>query len=397
MDTIIERNVVVTEAPAATGASAVSWAAIFAGALAASALSLVLFILGIGLGLGSISPWSSEGISGTALGMSAILWITFVSLVASGLGGYITGRLRTRWLATHTDEVYFRDTAHGFLAWALSTLITAVVFTSTTVGAISMGAQAAASVVSGTAEVAAAGAGGAAAAGAGALASQTGDGGGATAGEGPLAYYLDSMFRTSVLTRVPANQFPVTPATTGATPTAGAAGNAGASPQQQGEAAEQEAAADVASTPGGAQQLTPADQAALSAGGASPETMVPQRGAAGGQGLQADASPAAMPEVGRIMTRAIANGELPQDDLTYVGRLVSRHTGLTTQEAEARVQQTFDDARAELQQMETAAREAADEARAASAKVALWFFVSLLIGAFIGSLSATIGGRQRDL
>ncbi|MEY4640730.1 MAG: hypothetical protein RLZZ227_724, partial [Pseudomonadota bacterium] len=84
METIIERNVLLAEAPAAAGgsASAASWGAIFAGALAASALSLVLFILGIGLGLGSISPWSNEGISGTALGVSTILWITFVSLVA---------------------------------------------------------------------------------------------------------------------------------------------------------------------------------------------------------------------------------------------------------------------------------------------------------------------------
>jgi hypothetical protein len=126
METIVERNVVygtpdINKAPAS--ASAVSWGAIVAGAVAAAALSLILFILGIGLGLTSVSPWSREGISGQAFGVSAILWITFTSLVASALGGYLTGRLRTRWLSVHTDEVYFRDTAHGFLAWGLATLM----------------------------------------------------------------------------------------------------------------------------------------------------------------------------------------------------------------------------------------------------------------------------------
>ncbi|MEY4640166.1 MAG: hypothetical protein RLZZ227_160, partial [Pseudomonadota bacterium] len=347
------------------------------------------FILGIGLGLGSISPWSNEGISGTALGVSTILWITFVSLVASGVGGYITGRLRTRWAAVHSDEVYFRDTAHGFLSWGLATVITAVIFTSTTIGAISMGAQAAATVAGGAVDAAAASVTGGAVAGAGVAAAQGAESGGGDAG--PMGYYLDSLFRTSVLTRVPANQFPVTPAATDA------ALGGGNNPQQQGAPAEQEAAADAAATPQGAANLTPPQQAALAAGGASPETMVTPRAGASGQGPQTDTSPTALPEVTRIFARAIANGELPQDDVTYIGRLISRHSGVTAEDAEARVTQTFDSLRGELQQAETAAREAADEARAASAKVALWFFVALLIGAFVGSLSATFGGRQRDL
>ena len=114
METTIERNVVYgTPAVNNSTASAVSWGAIVAGAVAAAALSLILFILGIGLGLTSVSPWSEEGISGAAFGISAILWITFTSLVASALGGYLTGRLRTRWLSVHTDEVYFRGAAYN--------------------------------------------------------------------------------------------------------------------------------------------------------------------------------------------------------------------------------------------------------------------------------------------
>ena len=106
-------------------ASAVSWGAIFAGAAAAAALSLILLILGTGLGLSSVSPWAQNGISATAFGVSTILWVTMTQVVASGMGGYLAGRLRTKWTSTHADEVYFRDTAHGFLSWAIASLATA--------------------------------------------------------------------------------------------------------------------------------------------------------------------------------------------------------------------------------------------------------------------------------
>ena len=104
--------------------SGVSWGAVFAGAAAAAALSLVLFSLGTGLGLASISPWSYN--SAAAIGISTILWISFTQLAASAAGGYMAGRLRTKWASLHTDEVYFRDTAHGLLAWAMATLLTAM-------------------------------------------------------------------------------------------------------------------------------------------------------------------------------------------------------------------------------------------------------------------------------
>ncbi len=95
--------------------SAVSWAAIFAGSVGAAALSLLLLILGTGLGFSAVSPWSTEGISATTLGFSAIAWLSFTQIAASGMGGYLAGRLRTRWFGAHNDEVFFRDTAHGFL------------------------------------------------------------------------------------------------------------------------------------------------------------------------------------------------------------------------------------------------------------------------------------------
>jgi hypothetical protein len=121
----------------------VSWAAIFAGAAAAAALSLILVVLGSGLGFSSVSPWSLRGPSGEALGVSAIVWLCITAVAASGLGGYLAGRLRTKWPALHVDEVYFRDTAHGFLAWAVATLITAGVLVSAIGSIVSTGATAA--------------------------------------------------------------------------------------------------------------------------------------------------------------------------------------------------------------------------------------------------------------
>jgi hypothetical protein len=105
--------------------SGVSWAAIVAGAFVAAALSLILVALGTGIGLSSISPWSNTGVSASAFGIGAIVWVIVTQIIAASIGGYLAGRLRTKWVSTHTDEVYFRDTAHGFLVWAVGLVITA--------------------------------------------------------------------------------------------------------------------------------------------------------------------------------------------------------------------------------------------------------------------------------
>ncbi|HBM3154313.1 TPA: hypothetical protein LVM03_005153, partial [Klebsiella oxytoca] len=112
-------------------ASAVSWGAIFAGAAAAASLALMLLMLGAGLGLTSISPWENHGLAAGTVGIVAIAWLTFTQIVASGMGGYLAGRLRTKWVDTHTNEIYFRDTAHGFLTWAVALLVSAVLLTTT--------------------------------------------------------------------------------------------------------------------------------------------------------------------------------------------------------------------------------------------------------------------------
>lgn len=159
--------------------SAVSWGAILAGAAAAAALSLILLVLGTGLGLTSLSPYGGSGASAMALGFSAIVWVMVTQALASGMGGYLAGRLRTRWLSVHSDEVYFRDTAHGFLAWAIASLLTAALLTS-----------AIGSIVGGAVKAGAAVAGGAATTAVAAAAA-----GDKAEGGGPMAYFIDSMFR----------------------------------------------------------------------------------------------------------------------------------------------------------------------------------------------------------
>src|SRR5664279_5512573 len=153
-----------------TDASAVSWGAIVAGGAAMAALSLILLILGTGLGLSSVSPWAQNGIGAATFGVSTILWISLTQVLASGMGGYLAGRLRTKWVAVHTDEVYFRDTAHGFLAWAVASLATAALLTSVIGSIVNGGIQVGASVA----------------------ASERAQPG---SNIGPMGYFVDSLFR----------------------------------------------------------------------------------------------------------------------------------------------------------------------------------------------------------
>lgn len=137
--------------------SAVSWAAVLAGAAAAASLSLILLILGTGLGLTAVSPWAQKGVSASAVGISTIVWVLFTALAASGLGGYLAGRLRIKWATLHTDEVYFRDTAHGFLAWAVATLVTAGLLASAVGSVLSAGTTVAGAAVTAAGAAGAAG------------------------------------------------------------------------------------------------------------------------------------------------------------------------------------------------------------------------------------------------
>lgn len=285
-----------------TDASAVSWAAIAAGAAAAAALSISLLILGVGFGMATLSPWSPNALGAAKLGVSSIIWLTVTSLLASALGGYLAGRLRTRWADVHGDEVYFRDTAHGFLTWAVATLATASLLASMVGSIVSSGVQAGADVV-GTAATAAIGREAATA-----------------SGNSSMDYFIDTLFRRD------------------------------------------------SSAPGG-----------------WPEGAPPERTPA------EDAL-----EVRNIFTYMLASAPLPVEDVSHLGQLIARRTGLTQQAAETRVNDTYARAQAALSEVELRAKDAADKARKATTYGSLWLFLALLGGAFVASLTATYGGRQRD-
>lgn len=299
--------------------SGVSWGAIFAGAAGAASLSLVLLLLGTGLGFSSVSPWTNQGASAASIGIAAILWLSFTQIAASGMGGYLAGRLRTKWAGIHTDEVYFRDTAHGFLAWSVATLLTAALLTSVVGSIVGAGAQAGATAVGGVASAATV-------AGAGAAASNASD----ADSSGPMGYFIDSLFRKD--------------------PSANAA---------------------------------PASDASAAAAPMAPA--MPERGT-----REAGA------EVSRIFLNSMRTGALPPEDAKYVGQVVAQRTGLSQQDAEKRVTDTYAKAQSTLNEAKTKAKEAADTARKTSAYGALWLVVSLLLGAFVASFAATYGGRRRD-
>ncbi len=285
--------------------SGVSWAAIVAGAVVASALSLALLALGAGLGFSAMSPWSGQGASASTLGAASIAWLIGMQVVAAALGGYLAGRLRTKWAGVHTDEVFFRDTAHGFLVWAVGLVITA-----------SMLASAASMLAGGVAKagtaVVGASAGGMAA-GIGGMATNANPGSSVSAAAGN--YFVDALFR--------------------------------------------------------------ADRAGAASGTAVSAPAFADDGATRGEVL-----------------RIISNGvdEMPASDKAYLSQLIAAKTGITPADAEKRV----NDLITQIKSKELAAREAADAARKAAAKVSLWTFIGLLIGAFCASFAATIGGRQRD-
>lgn len=287
------------DAPISTesSASAISWGPIIAGAFAASTLSFIPMLLGSGLGLTMISPWSGSGASITTFAASTAVWLVVVQWLSAGAGGYLAGRLRTKWVNIHTDEVFFRDTAHGFLAWALATLLVVAVMGSALTSLLGSGVQAASTVVSGAAMGASAGA--------------SANASGASASNA-TSYLVDSLFR-------------------------------------------------------------PTDASRLAA--ANPEN---------------DA--AATAQTSRILIASAAAGEVSPEDKTYLAQLVAARTGLSEADARTRV----DTVLAKAEDAKVKAKQTADTARKASATFALLGALSLVIGAFIASASAALGGRQRD-
>ena len=317
----------------------VSWGAIFAGAFSAAALSFVLLAIGTAFGLSVASPWDFTGReaadTAAAAGIGAAIFLIVVHAISSGTGGYLAGRLRPKPTGLRGDETYFRDTAHGLVVWAVSAVATILMIACLAMAAASGGVALTTAGIGAAGQAAQDAAAGAAPAVMGEMRDQD-----------SLGYIVDSMFR------------PVgpEPAPSGETGT-GQTGTNGVSAQPP-----------APSTEGGAATLPLA--------------------------ATSDA-PSRREEVGRIL-RVSFDGELSQEDKTYLAQVVAQETGMTQPEAEQRVNQVIEKAKATKAEAEQKAKEAADAARKAGMYTALWGAVAMLAGAFAAALAATWGGRARD-
>jgi uncharacterized tellurite resistance protein B-like protein len=272
-------------ADAATAPGYIEWGPIVGGALLAAALSFVLLTFGTAIGLSATSPWPNVGLSGKVIASLAIFWVLAQQIGAFLAGGYIAGRMRTRWAETPQSEAEFRDGLHGGLVWALGIVIGAALFIATAGAVARTGAE-----VAGKAAVSA-------------VSSTT----------NPMDALLDTLLRP---------------------------------------AAQQPAAAGAPAAPG-------------ARAAASPE--------------------AARATIGRLLVRSVASGSVSNDDRSYLAQLVSQQTGLSQQEAEARVNAAFN-----------AGREAADKARRAAILTGLVTAISLIVSFGAAWWAALKGGQHRD-
>ena len=303
-----------------SGKSAASWPAIFAGAFVAVSSTLVLLALGSGLGFASISPWQGHGVSATAFTVTTAIWLIVTQWLSAALGGYIAGRLRTKWVGTHTHEVFFRDTAHGFVTWSVATVFIAAVLAGSVSSMVGGGLHAL---------------GGAGSAGA-RMGGPPGGPGGMSGGPGAeaemmpggmpggppaaLTYDIDKLFRP------------------------GSGGTAGPAPQT----------------------------------------------GAPGPSVDTDSDPRV--EAVYIAFHAMSSGEVSAADRTYLAERVTAQTGIAPTDAQTRVDAFVSD----IQAAETKAKTAADKARKAAAEASIYLALSMLVGAFVASISAALGGRLRD-
>lgn len=330
--------------------SAVAWSAIIAGTFTAIAITLILFLLGSALGLAAVSPWSYEGISAATFTVTAVIWLIVMQWVSSALGGYLTGRLRSKWVDMDRDEVFFRDTAHGFLSWALATVVTVFFLASAASAIFGGGVSAVTSVAS------------SAAAGAGIAAAENADD--AADGSGPDMYLIDILFR-----RDSAAQANATPAAQPVAPPA----------MTPSEPAAPSDAADAETETMGAPEMPAVINPPVSMSVAANMTRPAM-----------DARVRA--EAGRILFRKTTDGAITADDKAYLIRIVADESEISEQDATTRVNTVL----AQIEEAKTAAKQTADEARKVSASFSIYAFLSLVIGAFIASASAALGGIHRD-
>ena len=316
------------EETAALSVSAVSWAAVLAGGIAAIGTTIILLELGAGLGFASVSAWSGVGARAATVGLVGGLWLIFAQWISAAIGGYLAGRLRTKWTGLHTNEVFFRDTAHGFLSWCAATVVTVIVIALVAGSAVRAGSNVAGGAAQGATQGAAIAAGTSA---------------GQNSSDNSM-YFTDMLFRPAPTTSGAASTAPATPAP---------------------------AATDLTATPPSAQTAM-AGTASGSAQNAGP------------------ANAAARGEISRVMTRDLAKGDLTPDDRTYIAQTVAARTGMSQADAEKRVDQVVAQVKDADNQARQAAEKARKTAATVSITTALAMLVGAFIASIAGALGGRL-------
>jgi hypothetical protein len=148
---VVERVDIVQPAEA----PGISWRAILGGAFVMAAVAFILTALGAGFGLSSISPWPDQSASPKQFAILTGIWLIVVQWLSAGIGGYMAGRLGPELLTRPVNEIAFRDTARGIIAWAVAAVITVILLGSAASSLVGGTAHVAASAVQGAAQGAA--------------------------------------------------------------------------------------------------------------------------------------------------------------------------------------------------------------------------------------------------
>ncbi|WP_311031026.1 hypothetical protein [Mesorhizobium koreense] len=123
--------------------SYLDWPAVFAGAVVASAISLVLVTFGSAIGLSLTSPFDNTGMSAVGLAIALGLWLVWVQVSSFMAGGYVTGRMRRRAYDATEHESDVRDGMHGLVMWGTGVLVGALFLALSAGGAATTAATAA--------------------------------------------------------------------------------------------------------------------------------------------------------------------------------------------------------------------------------------------------------------
>ncbi|TQV70076.1 hypothetical protein [Denitrobaculum tricleocarpae] len=122
MTTETSEVTVLASAPERAGESHLAWSAVLGGAVVAVAISAFLLQFGTAVGLSAGAPLLDDGtVSWNVL--VAGLWVVWVALASAAAGGYLAGRMRSRWVHAPQHEVEFRDGIHGLVVWAVASLV----------------------------------------------------------------------------------------------------------------------------------------------------------------------------------------------------------------------------------------------------------------------------------